>query len=50
VHGATATFNGAKEAAVRMIGGRLTPAHTSDTVQVVGNVSLDDLRNVFPGF
>jgi uncharacterized protein (TIGR03083 family) len=47
---ATATFAGPLEAIVRLIGGRLTPAHTPDTVSVVGNVSLDDLRRVFPGF
>jgi len=33
-----------------VIGGRLTPALTPDTVSVVGNVSLDDLPQVFPGY
>jgi hypothetical protein len=47
---ATATFVGPLEAFVRLIGGRLTPARTPDTVSVVGHVSLDDLRRVFPGF
>jgi uncharacterized protein (TIGR03083 family) len=47
---ATANFIGPLEALVRLIGGRLTPARTSDTVRVLGNVGLDDLRRVFPGF
>jgi uncharacterized protein (TIGR03083 family) len=46
----TATFEGQREAFVRLIGGRLTESVTPDTVDVVGNVSLDDLRRVFPGF
>jgi uncharacterized protein (TIGR03083 family) len=48
--GATATFEGSLEALVRLLGGRLTETYTPDTVGVVGNVSLDDLRGVFPGF
>ena len=47
---ATATFNGPVEAAVRLIGGRLTPKYTPDGVDVTGNVTLNDLRRVFPGF
>jgi uncharacterized protein (TIGR03083 family) len=47
---ATATFEGPLEALVRLIGGRLTETFTPDSVSVVGNVSLDDLRRVFPGF
>ena len=47
---ATATFFGPLEAFVRLLGGRLAPAHTPKTVRVDGNVSLDDLRRVFPGF
>jgi uncharacterized protein (TIGR03083 family) len=50
VENATATFNGPKEAAVRMFAGRLTPEHTPDSVSVEGNVALDDLRKVFPGY
>ena len=46
----TATFAGPLESAVRLIGGRLTPAHTPDGVTVTGDVTLDDLRRVFPGF
>ena len=47
---ATATFIGPLEAFVRLLGGRLAPAHTPKAVRVEGNVSLDDLRRVFPGF
>jgi hypothetical protein len=50
VENATATFSGPIESLVRLIGGRLSHAHTPATVNVDGNVSLDDLRLVFPGF
>jgi len=46
----TATFNGPLEAAVRLIYGRLTPAHTANNIVVKGNMTLDDLRRAFPGF
>ncbi len=46
----TATFIGPLESAVRLFGGRLTPKYTPDHVDVVGNVTLDDLRRVFPGY
>jgi uncharacterized protein (TIGR03083 family) len=46
----TATFTGPLESAVRLFGGRLTPKYTPDHVAVVGNVTLDDLRRVFPGY
>lgn len=46
----TATFSGPLEAAMRMLAGRLTPRHTPDGVTVTGNVTLDDLRRVFPGY
>jgi len=46
----TATFSGPLEAVIRLVGGRLTPKYTPDTVKVTGNVSLDDLRQVFPGY
>ncbi|MDE0775356.1 MAG: maleylpyruvate isomerase family mycothiol-dependent enzyme [Nocardioides sp.] len=46
----TATWSGPTEAFVRLVGGRLGPAHTPDGVSVTGNVGLDDLRAVFPGF
>jgi len=45
---ATATLR-PQGAWVRLLSGRLTPEH-SDGVSVSGNVSLDDLRRVFPGF
>ncbi len=50
VGASTATFVGPLESAVRLFGGRLTPKHTPDHVDVVGNVTLDDLRRVFPGY
>jgi uncharacterized protein (TIGR03083 family) len=46
----TAAFNGPTEAFVRLVGGRLTSKYTPAGVGVTGNVSLDDLRRVFPGF
>ena len=47
---ATATFTGAPEAAIRLIGGRLTAPYTPEGVEVTGNATLDDLRRVFPGY
>jgi uncharacterized protein (TIGR03083 family) len=47
---ATATFAGPVEAAVRLLAGRLTPKYTPAGVDVTGNVTLDELRAVFPGF
>ena len=46
----TATFTGPLEAAIRLLSGRLTAQHTADDVHVSGNVTLDDLRRVFPGY
>lgn len=46
----TATFTGPAEAAVRLLSGRLTPAYTPDDVEVSGNLTLDELRLVFPGY
>ncbi|HEX4190285.1 MAG TPA: maleylpyruvate isomerase family mycothiol-dependent enzyme [Marmoricola sp.] len=46
----TATFTGATEAALRLVSGRLKPQYTPADVAVTGNVSLDGLRAVFPGF
>jgi uncharacterized protein (TIGR03083 family) len=48
--GPTATFTGPLEAAMRLLAGRLTTQHTPDNVEVTGNVTLDDLRRVFPGY
>ena len=44
------TFTGPLEAAVRLLSGRLKPEFTPAGVEVTGNVSLDDLRSVFPGY
>jgi uncharacterized protein (TIGR03083 family) len=45
----SATFNGPAEAFVRLVSGRLKAPHDKG-VSVEGNVTLDDLRRVFPGF
>jgi uncharacterized protein (TIGR03083 family) len=47
---ATATFSGSLESALRLIYGRLTPAHTPAGVEVTGTITLDELRTAFPGF
>lgn len=47
---ATATLRGAPETVIRLIGGRLSERHTPADVEVTGNVTLDDLRRVFPGY
>lgn len=47
--GATATFHGELEAAIRLLAGRLKPPYTPPDVEVTGNVTLDDLRRAFPG-
>jgi uncharacterized protein (TIGR03083 family) len=46
----TAVFTGPVEAAVRLLAGRLTTEHTPADVEVTGEVTLDDLREVFPGY
>jgi uncharacterized protein (TIGR03083 family) len=46
----TATLHGPAEAAVRLLSGRLKPGFTAEDVTVTGNVSLEDLRRVFPGY
>ena len=46
----TATFMGPAEAALRLLAGRLDPAYTPEGVEVTGNVTLADLRRVFPGY
>jgi uncharacterized protein (TIGR03083 family) len=38
------------EAWLRLVAGRLAPAHTPTGVEVSGPVTLDDLRRVFPGY
>ncbi|BBH68393.1 hypothetical protein ACTI_50780 [Actinoplanes sp. OR16] len=47
---ATAAFTGSLEAALRLIYGRLSARHTAPGVEVTGNITLDELRAVFPGF
>jgi hypothetical protein len=47
---ATASFTGPLESAIRLIAGRLGPNHTPEGLTVTGNVTLEDLRTVFPGF
>ncbi len=46
----TAAFSGPTEAALRLMSGRLGPAYTPASVSVTGNVTLDELRQVFPGY
>jgi len=46
----TATLVAPPEAVLRLVAGRLGPAHTPAGVEVTGNVTLDDLRRVFPGY
>jgi len=46
----TASFTGPLEAAIRLIAGRLGPAYTPKDLTVTGNVTLEELRTVFPGF
>jgi uncharacterized protein (TIGR03083 family) len=46
----TASFTGPLEAALRLIAGRLGPRYTPADLTVTGNVTLEDLRTVFPGF
>jgi uncharacterized protein (TIGR03083 family) len=45
----TATFEGRPEAVVRLLTGRLRPEYAAG-VTVTGNVTLDELRTVFPGY
>jgi uncharacterized protein (TIGR03083 family) len=45
----SATFNGPPEAFVRLISGRLKAPYDNG-VTIDGNITLDDLRRVFPGF
>jgi uncharacterized protein (TIGR03083 family) len=46
----TATFVGPLEAVIRLLAGRLDAAHTPAGVDVTGDLTLDDLRKVFPGY
>lgn len=46
----TAALTAELESVIRLIGGRLTPSYTPTAVSVTGNVTLDELRAVFPGY
>ena len=46
----TAKFHGPFESAIRLIAGRLGPTHTPPEIFVSGNISLEDMRKVFPGY
>jgi len=46
----TATFTGPLESAIRLLAGRLPIRHIPDDIAVNGNITLDDLRRVFPGY
>ena len=48
--GPTATVTLPSEALIRLTAGRLGPDHTPASVQAEGDISLDDLRAVFPGY
>ncbi|TDW24461.1 maleylpyruvate isomerase family mycothiol-dependent enzyme [Kribbella kalugense] len=45
----TATFEGPAEAVIRLMTGRLRPDHAAG-ITITGNVTLEELRNVFPGY
>ncbi|HSF98423.1 MAG TPA: maleylpyruvate isomerase family mycothiol-dependent enzyme [Ornithinibacter sp.] len=46
----TATFEGRADAVARLMSGRLTAARTPASVTVSGNLTLEDLRRLFPGY
>ncbi len=46
----TAALHAPHEAALRLVSGRLKPGYTAEEVTVSGNVDLDALRQVFPGY
>jgi hypothetical protein len=46
----TAAFSGPAESVVRLLAGRLDPDHTPSSVEVTGDVTLEELRGVFPGY
>lgn len=45
-----ATVTLSPESFVRLANGRLGPAHTPDSVRVRGDLSLDEIRHIFPGY
>jgi uncharacterized protein (TIGR03083 family) len=46
----TATYAGPLEAVARLMSGRLGEDHTPSDAAITGNVTLDELRAVFPGY
>ncbi len=46
----TASFTGPADAVARLFSGRLAPGRTPQGVGVTGNVTLDQLRRMFPGY
>lgn len=46
----TATLTGPFESAIRLLSGRLSERYTPADVEASGDVTLDDLRAVFPGY
>ena len=46
----TASLNGPADAVARLFSGRLAPGRTPQGVGVTGNVTLDQLRRMFPGY
>lgn len=47
---ADAVLRAPAEAFLRLLSGRLAPEHTPDSVSVDGAITLDQLRQVFPGY
>jgi uncharacterized protein (TIGR03083 family) len=47
---ATTTVRLPAESLLRLTSGRLAPGHTPASVEVEGELTLDDLRRVFPGY
>jgi uncharacterized protein (TIGR03083 family) len=45
-----ATLTLPTESWLRLISGRLAPAHTPESVTVTGAITLDELRKIFPGY
>lgn len=46
----TGSLTAPAESVIRLLAGRLKPEHTPEPVAVTGDVTLDDLRRVFPGY
>lgn len=47
---ADAILTAPAESVIRLLAGRLGPAHTPDTVNLTGDLTLDQFRTVFPGY